>query len=55
MSEICDFNNKSGCELLVDTGTYLTYIPLKIFDKIFKGYPLSFFENCENYKKGKLP
>lgn len=32
MSEICDFNNKSGCELLVDTGTYLTYIPLKIFD-----------------------
>lgn len=55
MGDICDLNNKRGCELLIDTGTYLTYIPIKLFDKIFKGYSISFFEDCENYNKGLLP
>ncbi len=28
MGRVCDISEKGkGCELLVDTGTYLTYIP----------------------------
>lgn len=56
MGQFCDLNNSlKGCELLVDTGTYLTYIPRPMFEEIFKGYPLEFFENCNNYLNGKLP
>ena len=36
----CDLSSKRGCELLVDTGTYLTYIPRPMFNKIFRGYKL---------------
>ena len=36
----CDLSTKRGCELLVDTGTYLTYIPRPMFNKIFRGYKL---------------
>lgn len=35
MGDFCDLENKRGCELLIDTGTYLTYIPVAIFDVIF--------------------
>jgi len=51
----CDLSTKRGCELLVDTGTYLTYIPRPMFNKIFNGYKFDYFENCDNYLKGKLP
>ncbi len=30
--DVCELGtNSKGCELLVDTGTYLTYIPRKMF------------------------
>ena len=33
MGSVCDISDKGkGCELLVDTGTYLTYIPKKMFE-----------------------
>ena len=47
MGQFCELDSKKGCELLIDTGTYLTYIPYKMFDvkwiyikKIFKGIPM---------------
>ena len=51
----CDLNSPKGCELLIDTGTYLTYIPRKMFETIFKNYSISSFENCSNYENDKLP
>ena len=36
MGSVCDISDKGkGCELLVDTGTYLTYIPRKFFHVLF--------------------
>ena len=36
MGRACDISEKGkGCELLVDTGTYLTYIPRKFFHVSF--------------------
>jgi hypothetical protein len=51
----CNLNTNKGCELLVDTGTYMTFIPRPMFYQIFKGYSIKYFENCNNYLKGKLP
>jgi hypothetical protein len=32
MGSICNISDRGkGCELLIDTGTYLTYIPRKMF------------------------
>ena len=31
-----------GCKTIVDTGTYLTYIPSKIYKEVFNGYSMEF-------------
>lgn len=29
---------KNGCELLIDTGTYLTYVPREMYKHFFKDF-----------------
>lgn len=37
---------KEGCELLIDTGTYLTYVPREMYKHFFKNFDQDFAENC---------
>lgn len=38
---------KEGCELLIDTGTYLTYVPREMYKHFFKDFDATNAENCE--------
>lgn len=36
-----------GCELLIDTGTYLTYVPREMYKHFFKNFDSENAEDCE--------
>jgi hypothetical protein len=39
---------KEGCELLIDTGTYLTYVPREMYKHFFKDFDSNSANDCDN-------